>query len=261
MAFLRMNIKSEEIGQSVDIDVFLPTRNRRINCKPPYKTLYFLPGYCASSYETLTFMNMQMHALTHGIALVSVSGDRSFYTDMPDIQEMYGRFVGKELVELTRSLLPLSIKREDTYIGGISMGGYGAVCNGLRFGEYFSKIAMLSPAIWYPNIGEDTLIPVLQDKVKFLMGSFDAITKGEYAAIRYVDRALNCSDTFPELFLRCGKQDELVFGGNEAFLEDLKKRGIRIDYQEEDGLHDLEFWSRMMGSVFDFLTADLYTEI
>lgn len=253
MSYLRLNMKSEEIAQSVDIDVFLPSRNRWVNAKAPFKTLYFFPGYSASSRESITFMNMQKHAMMHGLAMVSVSGDRSFYVDQPDIQEMYSRYVGKELVELTRSLLPLSHRREDTFIGGISMGGYGALYNGMRYKETFSKIIMLSPALWYPGIGEDTMIPVIRDKVSHLIGDFKDLTMGAHAPIRQVDDAIEKGGDLPQLFLRCGKQDELVIGGNEAFLQDLKKRNINIDYQPEDGYHDLEFWSRMMKPAFDFL--------
>ena len=55
-------------------------------------------------------------------------------------------YVGKELVEMTRKMFPLSEKREDTYIGGISMGGYGALYNGMKYRDTFSKVAAFSPA-------------------------------------------------------------------------------------------------------------------
>ena len=43
-------------------------------------------------------------------------------------------------------MLPLSTKREDTFIGGISMGGYGALYNGFKYRDTFSKVAAFSPA-------------------------------------------------------------------------------------------------------------------
>lgn len=58
----------------------------------------------------------------------------------------YSTYVGKELVEVTRKLFPLSHRREDTYIAGISMGGYGALYNGMRYRHTFSKVAAISPA-------------------------------------------------------------------------------------------------------------------
>ena len=55
--------------------------------------------------------------------------------------------MGKELVEYTRNIFPLSPEREDTLIGGISMGGYGALLNGLRYPETFGHIVAISSAL------------------------------------------------------------------------------------------------------------------
>ena len=257
MAFLRMNLKSEAIGQCLEVEVFLPAYTRwNKEAAQPYKTLYFLPGYAASAKESLTFMNMQRHAMNHGLALVSFSGDRSFYMDQPKVQEMYGQFVGCELLELTRKLLPLSDRREDTYIGGISMGGYGAFRNGIQYHEKFSKIFALSPGIWYPGNDIGEVVPVIKEKITNLTGDFNRIVTGEDAPVSCLDQVIKKHAKLPELFLRCGKQDELVYSGMVGFVKDLCERGISFDYEEADGLHDLVFWSKMMEPAFDFLTAD-----
>ncbi|MFR6273864.1 MAG: hypothetical protein ACLUL2_10230 [Blautia sp.] len=52
--------------------------------------------------------------------------------DHPEAANNYGKFVGKELVEMTRKMFPLSRKREDTFIGGLSTGGAGALLSGLK---------------------------------------------------------------------------------------------------------------------------------
>ena len=147
MAYLHFNFKSDAIDQSIELDVILPTLTGGMDCNPPFKTLYFLTGYSGGARETLTFLNMKLHAMLHGLALVVVTGDRSFYVDKPEWGDNYGKFIGEELVEITRSLLPLSRQKEDTFIGGISMGGFGAIINGLNYSDTFSKIAMLSPAL------------------------------------------------------------------------------------------------------------------
>ena len=59
----------------------------------------------------------------HGIAIVMIDGDNSFYVDDEQRNAYYSRYVGEEIVEVTRKLLPLSHRREDTFIAGISMGG------------------------------------------------------------------------------------------------------------------------------------------
>lgn len=66
---------------------------------------------------------MQLHM---GLAAVN----RSFYTDM-DAGYKYWTFISEELPALARSFFPLSEEREDTFIAGLSMGGYGAFKLGL----------------------------------------------------------------------------------------------------------------------------------
>ena len=79
--------------------------------------------------------------------MVIVNGDNSFYVDHPRRNMNYSTFVGKEVVEMTRKLLPLPHKREDTYLAGLSMGGYGTLLNGMRYADTLGRIAAMSPAI------------------------------------------------------------------------------------------------------------------
>ena len=70
-----------------------------------------------------------------------------FYMDHPNANENYSEFIGKELVKITRRMFPLSHKKEDTFIAGLSMGGYGAIRNGLKYHDTFGYIAGLSSAM------------------------------------------------------------------------------------------------------------------
>ena len=54
------------------------------------------------------------------------SGENKFYVDNEKSHEYYSKFIGEELVDVTRRLFPLSKQKQDTFIAGLSMGGYGA---------------------------------------------------------------------------------------------------------------------------------------
>lgn len=71
------------------------------------------------------------------LAVVMPAGENAFYIDQPEMGTMHGKFIGEELVDITRRMFPLSRKREDTYIGGLSMGGFGALRNGLKYHDTF----------------------------------------------------------------------------------------------------------------------------
>ena len=133
MATLHLNFRSDSISRSVYPVAFLPDYNGFNDVKPPYRTLYFLPGYSGGGLETATFTNFALYSALYGVAIILIDGENSFYLDDDLRGAKFSQYAGKEIVEATRAMLPLSHKREDTYIGGISMGGYGALVNGLRY--------------------------------------------------------------------------------------------------------------------------------
>lgn len=81
MANLHLNFRSDMLMRSVYPRVFLPDYNDWNDVPPPYRTLYFLHGYSGGALETATFTNFALYAAVHGIAIVMIDGDNSFYVD------------------------------------------------------------------------------------------------------------------------------------------------------------------------------------
>ena len=134
MAVFQVNFMAETLGRTVPLFAILPTdksylpgMERREEGKP-YKTLYLLHGIVGNYTDWIYGTRIQRWAEERDLAVVMPSGDNSMYLD--HAVDRYGEFIGKELVEFTRKTFPLSGKREDTYIGGLSMGGFGALRNG-----------------------------------------------------------------------------------------------------------------------------------
>ena len=147
--YIRATVKSKMLMRATDVHVFLPFHDGYPDTEAPFKTLYFLPGYSANAEEIATSLPMRQMSAKYGSAIVIPDGENSFYSDHPERATLHGRFVEEELVETTRKLFPkLSHKREDTFIGGISMGGYGAARYAMKYPEYFSAALLLSPAVW-----------------------------------------------------------------------------------------------------------------
>lgn len=138
MAFYRLII-NRSVNAGVNIKVMLPSDGMAGKWEPPYKTLYLLPGYSATATELITYLGLRGQSELKGIAIVLPDGENLFYQDMPDRMTFYSTYVGKELVEVTRKMLPLSTKREDTFIGGISMGDMAHYIMGLNIGIRFLK--------------------------------------------------------------------------------------------------------------------------
>ena len=106
-------------------------------------------------------------------------------------------------------MFPLSDKREDTFIGGLSMGGFGAMRNGLKYADTFGRIVALSPAL---GMFEGEPEPVC-----YLLGK----TPADWEQIKASDvnprwLAENFQGEKPGIYLACGKMGFGV-GGREFF--------------------------------------------
>ena len=255
MATLHLNFRYL-LMRSVCPLVFLPDFNGWNDVRPPYRTLYFLHGYSGGSLETATFTNFALYSALHGIAIVMLDGENSFYVDDELRDVPYSRYVGEELVQTTRNLLPLSRKREDTFIGGISMGGYGALINGLRYADTFAKIAMLSPALGiYPK---DGIMPEGSPLNRKSLLSFLGRPDEYYGSYKDYEAAIETMmrtpERMPRLFLAHGLQDAIVHDAPREFALRMRENGVPITYYETDGGHDHPFWKQALTPMCEFLT-------
>ncbi len=250
MALIDLSFTSMSLMREVSVKVILPTDYEAVNkTKFPYKTVYFLNGYSASGESMLTMLNLRVEAELKGLAIVLPNGENSFYVDVPERNCNYSTFVTKELIDFTRKVLPLSDKPEDTYLAGISMGGFGTLYNGLKCPDVFSKIAAISPAVDLykipPAIG---LSPALMDHY---FGS----SENYYDSDADVKEAYLKDRPLPEIFLGCGRQDIAVWEHCKDLHERFESAGIRHQWMELDGNHDIYTWQNMMDEVFSFLAG------
>ena len=146
MGLIQADMKCRSMQRIVRFNVILPVDEETAPLEA-YPTLYLLHGIYGNASSWLANSNIRRYAEAHRLAVVMPEGENGFYLDHPDYMNRYSAYVGDELVQLTRKLFPLSRRREETYIGGFSMGGYGALVNGLRYPENFSRIIALSAGL------------------------------------------------------------------------------------------------------------------
>lgn len=160
MAIMRVTFASEVLSRYIGLNVIVPmetpglpgtetTEKRRTK---EFKTLYLLHGYGGNQDDWLTYSHIRTLADEYGIAVVLPAGENSFYVDGQAVGTRWGEMVGRELVAFTRQMFPISNKREDTFIGGLSMGGFGALRLGSCYHETFSKIFCFSGAFVIDDI-------------------------------------------------------------------------------------------------------------
>ena len=241
MVLFRGEIKCKSLQRRTSISVILPADNIHFLqdteeiVPKPYKTLYLLHGLYGSDDIFLANTSIQKFAEDHGIAIVIPCGENSFYVDDVDSHAYYGEYVGQELLDITRNIFPLSHNREDTYIAGFSMGGYGAIRNGLKYSQNFSKIGMISAAL----ITDDIVNYTSDDNVlrsrqfyESIFGNLDELKGSDMDPKALID---GCGD-LPDIFMACGV-DDFLFEKNTDFHEFLKSRDVNVEFIEAPGEH------------------------
>ncbi len=246
----RGDVKSKCLQRRTSISVILPADNvhflqdREEIVPQPYKTLYFLHGLYGSDDIVLANTSIQKFAEDNGIAIVIPCGDNSFYLDNERAHAYYGEYVGQELLDITRNIFPLSDKREDTFIAGFSMGGYGAIRNGLKYNENFSKIGMISAALItddMANYSDDSNVLRARDFYESIFGNLDEIATSDKNPKYLIE---NCDD-IPEIFMACGI-DDFLYDKNVDFYEFLNEKNIDATFIEAEGEHTWDFCDRYL---------------
>ncbi|MFD2881182.1 alpha/beta hydrolase [Paenibacillus rhizoplanae] len=152
MALIECKFYSEVLGLSTSMTVILPQQTTtqigmsNVSKGTLHPTLYLLHGLSDDDSIWLRRTSIERYVAEMGIAVVMPQVHRSFYTDMK-AGGQYWTFISEELPALARSFFPLSPKREDNFVAGLSMGGYGAMKLGLRKPENWAAAASLSGAL------------------------------------------------------------------------------------------------------------------
>lgn len=156
MASLQMNILSMKLGMQSNITVILPSYIPNVeNGKKTYdeiykrnisfKTLWLLPSEYGDDSEAMKYTSIQRYADEKNIAVVMPAPLNRMYSDDPTNQK-FTEYITEELWSVCHGTFALSAKREDNFIGGISLGGYGAMKAALQRPDRYSKVFMIGGA-------------------------------------------------------------------------------------------------------------------
>ena len=240
MAFAELKIFSEALGISTEAYVIIPQRSTsgqigidQINVRGKYPCLYLLHGLSDDHTTWSRRTSIERYASKYGIAVVMPKGDKSFYTDMKHGDKYY-TYISEELPRITTDLFPVSSEREDNIIGGLSMGGYGALKIALRNPTKFKGAIALSPVSdihHFFDIAPDTLSRVF--------GSREMISREDDIFTLATD--VKSNSPLPSLFVAVGR-DDFMYDDTLRLSNHLSNCGYDITYREADGGHSWDFW-------------------
>ncbi len=246
MALMRCDFFSEVLQVSTSMTVILPQEapsqiglsGRALAGEFP--TLYLLHGLSDDDTTWVRRTSIERYVAPLGLAVVMPQGGRSFYTDEAH-GNRYWTFLSEELPALAKSFFRLSDRREDTFVAGLSMGGYGALKWALRQPQRFAGAAALSAAVDVQRVRQHD--PALWDNV------FGDTDEGDNDLFHILDLATD----LPRLYLACGTEDPL-YAGNVRFREAAARRGAEVSVDFVPGGHDWGYWDAAIQKVLAWLT-------
>lgn len=260
MAFLDFHFFSESLALSCAAHVLIPQPTvKQIGMGGPaprekYPVLYLLHGLTDDHTTWTRRTSIERYAAARNIAVVMPAVGRSFYQDTHGGLK-YWTFVSEELPALCERFFPLSGQREERFVAGLSMGGYGALRLGLACPEKFAAAASLSGALdlgrRLREAGRDgalmnraEYLAVFGPELRCAGTDTDLFFLAEKMAASHGPR--------PALYLACGTEDALL-GESRAFRAHLDTLHLPATYHESPGAHEWSWWDAEIQRVLAWL--------
>ena len=264
MALIEISIRSRYLRGKASISMVLPDISdaddpgRFYSEDRKHKVLFLLHGTEGDHSDFIRQTAIERYAQERNMAVVMPACQNSDYMDWPSfgIGLEVRRYIAEELVPLVHSWFPVSSRREDNYIAGVSMGGRGALSIAAGYPGLFSAAASLSgPPLYLPRLYESQAYLAFPDRYRNLIamsGGYDAFLSSSFDAWGEIDR-LAGTGNLPRILLLIGMDDPYL-SDYMLFKKHAEEEGYPISFSETAGYgHEWRFWDRLLPLALDFL--------
>ncbi|MBR6381508.1 MAG: esterase family protein [Lachnospiraceae bacterium] len=255
MAFLQVQFFSEALNVASSVNVILPEADQGIGIRGSEGerklpgVLYLLHGYSDDHSIWMRRTSVERYAAEHNLAVIMPAVNHSFYCNEKG-GERYWDYVSEELPRIMHSFLQISDRPEDTYVAGLSMGGYGAMRLALTYPERFAAAGSFSGAV-DPEYTIRTLPAEHQHDWDRLFGEGDL--KESECNPMYLMKKNADAPKKPRLYVSCGTKD-FLFEAHRRFVPALKESGWDVtSYEKPDAIHEWGFWDEQIKAFIDFI--------
>ncbi|MCF0106497.1 MAG: hypothetical protein HUJ53_07010 [Holdemanella sp.] len=238
MAKITCNFISYTLHRAVDITVVIPSvtcpdfilkkKEELTHEHEPYPVLYLLHGYANNHATWNGYSMVELFAEERQICVVMISAENKFYWDHGK-EDNYFTFLSEELPCFIENTFHVSTRKEDCYICGLSMGGYGSLLHGLSNPDMYAAIGSLSGAV-EGAAGNNSPIPS-----------------------ELIEKDIKERKKIPPLYIACGNDDFLI-EPNKKFVEFIKENKLDCTYEFVDGYqHEWRFWNLEVERFMDWI--------
>ena len=250
MILNEVNFFSETLGLLSSMYVLLPQRplaDAQSKRTPKYRTLYLLHGHSDDHTAWMRWSSIEKYAEGLNLVVVMPAVHLSFYNDMA-YGPAYWQFISEEVPALVRDMFSLSSKREDNFVAGLSMGGYGAFKMALTHPERYAAAASLSGAVDINDVVSvkkgEPLNKVWLVEMRNVFGDLSKVPGSKHDLFALAKKVAK-GPFKPRLFQCCGTEDAL-YRQNVRFRDAVHKLPLELTYEEGPGEHNWAYWDKMI---------------
>jgi predicted esterase len=227
----RHDVESKAIGETSYM-AYLP-REAKAGKKVP--VLFLLHGATGawSDWSENAHQALQALAQQHQLAIVTPEGGgEGWYVDTDRVPDSnFETFIAKELVDDVSRHLPVTEVRG---IGGLSMGGNGAIVLSMKHPGLFRSVSSMSGAV-------DLSMRKERKGLVDRLGPYDPATWDAHSALQRVKAAPAAAQKTP-MRIDCGAKDVWA-GANRALAAALTAAGVDHVFEEKPGGHSWDYWT------------------
>lgn len=252
MALCSLDFFSNALLCDNQIQILLPEKRRGETVDTgdkKYPVLYCLHGNGDDSTAWMRKSNIELLTRNSDIIVVMPSTQMGFYTDTKYHMD-YFTFISEELPVIVGNYFPVAAGRENTFVIGNSMGGYGAFKLALTFPDRYAGAASLSGAmepyqVVKENIRETKTVAKFIDIQKSIFGETADFEGSENDLFHLVKQLDDRSCEQPLLYQCCGQQDRITGAFNQRFHKYVQEQCSNLNYEYYEGLggHCWEYWN------------------
>lgn len=248
MAYFRGSIRSKTLDMDTTLNVIVPYDKYSPQTGEQLatydRTLILLHGLRQNADAWPRMSDVEQLAYRYGYCVIMPEVQRSYYSDMA-LGLPYFTYLTQEVPWAAAQVFRLPLDPAHLYVGGLSMGGYGAMKCALTYPDRYAGVLCFSSGFY---MLEDTRQMMengafTSQELQGVLG--DTLRPGPDNDLDALMDAIPPADRRARVYLACGTEDYL-YGANRRMRERLIASGFDVRYEEWPGGHDWDFWSEAL---------------
>lgn len=250
MAIMETRFDSEILDLSLGMNIILPEHPE--SWKQPPAVLYLLHGLSDDHTIWCRRTSIERYAYDYNLVVVMPDAHKSFYCNMAHGSD-YLSFLSAELPQLIQRWFKVSVNPKETFVAGLSMGGYGAVKLALENPEQYAAAASLSGSL---DIASHISDEWNESRARAFEAVFGALENVPHSQNDLIARIQALTSPPQTAFYACVGTEDYLYQDSLSFRRVAEHAGLNLTYEESEGDHQWSFWDCSIKRVLQWLPIE-----